>query len=108
MNFLPIVERELRVRARGRANYWGRLGVGLVAMVIAVPPLAWTGPSSVPATLGRSIFNGLAGAGLVLCCAAVLATADSISRERREGTLGLLFLTRIRRFDLLVGKFASN
>jgi hypothetical protein len=108
MNFLPIVERELRVRARGRANYWGRLGVGLVAMVIAVPPLAWTGPWSVPATIGRSIFDGLAGAGFILCCAAALATADSISRERREGTLGLLFLTRIRRFDLLAGKFASN
>jgi hypothetical protein len=35
-------------------------------------------------------------------------TADTISSERREGTLGLLLLTRVRYFDVLLGKFASS
>ena len=34
-------------------------------------------------------------------------TADVISSERREGTLGLLLLTRVSAFDVLVGKLGS-
>jgi ABC-type transport system involved in multi-copper enzyme maturation permease subunit len=33
-----------------------------------------------------------------------LATADAVSRERREGTLALLFLTELRSFGIVVGK----
>src|SRR5437667_6295695 len=33
-----------------------------------------------------------------------LLTADCISRERREGTLGLLFLTRLRATDIVTAK----
>src|SRR5437763_1392894 len=33
-----------------------------------------------------------------------LLTADCISRERREGTLGLLFLTRLRATDIVFAK----
>ena len=33
-----------------------------------------------------------------------LLTADCISRERREGTLGLLFLTRLRAGGIVVAK----
>lgn len=34
----------------------------------------------------------------------VLTTADCISEEKREGTLGLLFLTDLRGFDVIAGK----
>jgi hypothetical protein len=36
-----------------------------------------------------------------------LLTADVISSERREGTLILLFLTRVKSFDVLLGKLTS-
>ena len=34
---------------------------------------------------------------------AALAVSDVISAERREGTLGVLFLTSLRSWELLVG-----
>ncbi len=37
---------------------------------------------------------------------AATGTLDAISIEKREGTLGLLFLTRLRSFDIVLGKLA--
>jgi hypothetical protein len=107
MTVLPIVERELRARARNRSNYWGRFAMGAVGLLASVPPLLWAGAFSGPAANGRDAFHGLMAAAFLLCCAACLLTADAISGERREGTLGLLLLTRVRHFDVLAGKFAS-
>lgn len=108
MSFLPILERELRLRARSRANYWGRFGVGLLGAMIALPPLLWSSFPGSPAAVARGVFIAIVSAAFLLSCAACLVTADSISAERRDGTLGLLFLTRVRQFDVLVGKFASS
>ena len=36
-----------------------------------------------------------------------LTTADCLSRERRDGTLGLLFLTDLRSYDVVLGKMAA-
>jgi ABC-type transport system involved in multi-copper enzyme maturation permease subunit len=107
MTFLPIMERELRVRARSRAAYWTRFGVALVAVLICLPALWISSPFASPATVGRYVFNGLLGIGFVLSCAACLVTAGAINSERREGTLGLLFLTRVRSLDVLLGKLGS-
>jgi hypothetical protein len=108
MTFLPILERELRVRARSRAHYWGRLAVAAAGVMVCVPPLIWSGPLMSPGATGRGAFNGLVSACFLLCCAGCLFTADTISVERREGTLGLLLLTRVRHLDVLLGKFASS
>lgn len=35
-------------------------------------------------------------------------TADCISEERREGTFGLLYLTRLKSWDIIAGKLASS
>jgi hypothetical protein len=35
-------------------------------------------------------------------------TADCVNQERREGTLGLLFLTNLRRYDVVLGGLAST
>ena len=107
MTFLPIIERELRVRARSRATYWVRFAVALVGLVICLPPLVWSGPFGTPGTMDRSLFNGFVGAAFLLSCGACLLTADVISSERREGTLGLLLLTRVTTFDVLLGKLSS-
>ena len=48
-----------------------------------------------------------------VCCfifaavAGIFYTADAISREREEGTLGLLFLTPLRGWDIALGKLTS-
>ena len=57
--------------------------------------------------LGQYAFKGLIVTAFFLSCCAGLLTADSISRERREGTLGLLFLTRVKAFDVLLGNFGA-
>jgi hypothetical protein len=56
---------------------------------------------------GAMTFQGLVATAFVLCCFSGFLTVDQISRERREGTLGLLFLTRVRVMDVLVGNFGA-
>ena len=108
MTSWPILERELRVWARRRVTYWGRFAVGAGGILACAFPLLWSEAFFPPAATGRIPFDGLVGAAFLLCCAACLLTADSISSERRDGTLGLLLLTRVRHLDLLAGKLASS
>ena len=107
MTILPILERELRIRARSRATYWSRFAVGLVGALVLLPQLMWAWPLGAPGGMGRSLLNAFVSAAFLGSCAACLLTADVISWERREGTLGLLLLTRVRAFDVLVGKLGS-
>jgi ABC-type transport system involved in multi-copper enzyme maturation permease subunit len=59
----------------------------------------------------RSLFvlMGIAVVGMVVTqLSGCFFTADCISSEKREGTLGLLFLTPLRSLDLVLGKLASH
>ena len=40
--------------------------------------------------------------------AGLVGTADCVSSEKREGTLGLLFLTDLKGYDIILGKLAAN
>ena len=108
MTFLPIVERELRVASRRRGTYWLRLLVTLSLVLIAtfIFLVQRNEPQHV---IGQIIFYFLTG-GLGLCClgAGVVFTADCLSEEKREGTLGLLFLTDLRGYDVVIGKLTAN
>jgi len=46
--------------------------------------------------------------GFVLACAACALTADTLSGESREGTIGLLFLTDLRSWDVTLGKLRDE
>jgi len=105
MTFLPIVERELRVRARQPATFWVRFGTALIGLCIC--GLQFQGAVD-PSELGGTIFSSLVATAFLGCAVAFLLTADLISEERRENTLGLLFLTRVKAFDVLVGKTVSG
>ena len=107
MTFLPLIERELRLRARTPAAYWTRSVVGLLGVFICLPQLTSLGMSVTPAMMGRGVFNGLVGAGFLLICAASLLTVGALNDEQREGTLGLLLLTRVKTLDVLLGKLGS-
>ncbi len=57
--------------------------------------------------VGRSSLGLLTAVGLVIALASVVITADCISRERREGTLSLLFLSTMKGRDVVLGKLAA-
>ena len=58
--------------------------------------------------IGRMLFGVLSGFGFFYALlTGPLATVDCISRERREGTLGLLFLTDLKSYDVVLGKMAA-
>src|SRR5436190_13760135 len=104
MIFLPIVQRELRAATRKRATYWNRSIAVLVATAIAVWMLL-NYRALGPARLGATLFSALSNLAF-LCCLfpGVFLTADCLSQEKRSGTLGLLFLTELRGYDVVLGK----
>src|SRR5437773_152537 len=108
MRFLPIVGRELRVAARRRGTYWLRSGVAL-GVVIAATWIFLMSLRDPPREVGPIIFYVLTGASLLYCLLAGLrSTADCLSEEKREGTLGLLFLTDLKGYDVVVGKLVAS
>ena len=108
MTLLPIVERELRVAARQRATYWVRLGLAVTAILIAATVLALTFDLP-PQQTGRHLFEWLAGILLLYCLVyGRRSTADCLSVEKREGTLGLLFLTDLKGHDVVLGKLVAT
>jgi ABC-type transport system involved in multi-copper enzyme maturation permease subunit len=110
MTILPIVERELRVAARRPGVYRSRSGLALVAMgVFAFALLFLVGDAVPSAQHGMWLFRTLLTVSFVFCLfAGAGLTADCLSEEKREGTLGLLFLTDLRGFDVVLGKLAAN
>ena len=108
MTFLPIVGRELRVTARRRGTYWNRALSALAAILIFGGALIFEAQAP-PKELGQHVFNILSGLFLLSGLAAgVRYTADCLSEEKREGTLGLLFLTDLRGYDVVLGKLAAT
>ena len=108
MTLAPIVERELRVRARQKATFWVRFGAALGGVLICFLLTSRYAVMADSAELGSALFGSLGLAAYLICCAAFVLTADVISVERREKTLGLLFLTHIKGLDVLIGKTLSS
>jgi ABC-type transport system involved in cytochrome c biogenesis permease component len=105
---LSIVERELRVAARQTRTWWRRLFTVAAGLAIVAFAFITVSRWSAPSVLGRELFSLLGGFAMVYALlAGPLATADCLGRERREGTLGLLFLTDLRSYDVVLGKMAA-
>jgi hypothetical protein len=109
MRFLPIVGRELRVAARRRSTY----ALRLVAAAAASSVIFWLCLFPVqgqPLTaMGKSLFTALSIMAFAYCLLiGPFITADCLSSEKRDGTLGLLFLTDLRSFDVVLGKWAAT
>jgi len=103
MSAVAVIGRELRAESRRPGNYWLRvLAAGGLMMVFASVVITWQDDA---AYLGRTLFRILYQTTLFACWILTpLMTADCISRERREGTLGLLFLTPLTPLDVILGK----
>jgi ABC-type transport system involved in multi-copper enzyme maturation permease subunit len=108
MTLLPVVERELRVGARNRATYRLRFLAPLIPTLFSifglwfVPTFFNEGP--IPP---RDLFLILTWMAFVFIAIAGFAlTCDTISLEKRDATLGLLFLTDLKGYDIVLGKLA--
>ena len=108
MTFLPIVARELRAAARRRSTYWVRSGAAVVVIAVG----AWffiVGRDQPAHEVAITLFAILTGSSVLYCLfSGVRFTADCLSEEKRDGTLGLLFLTDLKGYDVVLGKLAAN
>ena len=107
MTFLPIVDRELRVAARRRTTYLARIGAAaLVILIFGGLQVTQAFRLGMFFTAGQTQFFVLKWLGFLFACSAgMFLTSDSLSEEKREGTLGLLFLTDLHGYDVVLGKF---
>ena len=108
---LPVAARELRVASQAIATYRSRTymaAFGMIAtgwaladmLVLSLQPAAF---------VGQMVFSVQAWTVFVLAAFGGYATtADSISHEKRDGTLGLLFLTHLKGRDIVLGKLVAN
>jgi ABC-type Na+ efflux pump permease subunit len=108
MTFLPIVNRELRVAARRRGTYWSRCSTAALAIVGGLLVYLANG-DQVSHVIGGIIFGVISGGAFIYCLfTGVRSTADCLSEEKREGTLGLLFLTDLKGYDVVGGKLVAT
>lgn len=103
----PLIERELLQAARKPSTHLFRFAfaalagiASLLLMLADVAPGATTGAGLLHVvTLGSFMFSLLSG---------LIFTADCVSRERREGTLPLLFLSGMGAVEIVLAKWVSN
>ena len=108
MVLLPVAHRELLVAAQRRVTFRIRSGAAFLAAFVVFLLLV-SGRLADPRAGGHQLFGVLNTYAVVLAgMAGLFLTADSISGERRSGTLGLLFLTDLSGFDILAGKLAAS
>jgi ABC-type transport system involved in multi-copper enzyme maturation permease subunit len=109
MVVLPVVERELRVAARGRAAYRVRFYAVMVMLGLFIWCLKTSGLDPNSSQFGEEVTEYLVVPGFFFSLLiGVIATADCVSSEKRDGTLGLLFLTDLKGYDVICGKLAAN
>lgn len=110
MTFLPVVERELRIAARKPSTFWLRVATAAVALGLGVligltRSIGGVGSSM----LGQAVFSVLTwGALITALMAGLFLTSDCLSEEKREGTLGFLFLTDLKGYDIVGGKLLAS
>ena len=104
---LPIVERELGIASRNLGSWLSRWIIAIVAVCFGG---LWLGMAySVGGMMKGDVFFAiLAWACFVYCLLAGLwTTSDTLTREKTDGTLGLLFLTDLRGYDVVLGKMIT-
>jgi ABC-type transport system involved in multi-copper enzyme maturation permease subunit len=108
MTWLPIVDRELRITARRSRTYWLRVGAAAAALVICAWICLLAAKQQPPGTVGPTLFTYLSVLAFCYCLlVGPFFTADCLSEEKRDGTLGLLFLTDLHSYDVVLGKWVA-
>jgi ABC-type transport system involved in multi-copper enzyme maturation permease subunit len=107
----PLTRRELSGIARRWQTFAARVVIGVFigwAVYYLWERSAWHGQHSALAALSREVFTAYFG-GLMafLPLLAVSAASDLITKEVRNGTLGLLFLTPLTPWRIAAGKWKA-
>ncbi len=103
MNVWPVIVREVRVQARQKFTYTLRM-LGAAAVLGALAFCALTRRGLMPGQGGHIFVYIHCTLLWAIWILVPLSTADCVSRERREGTLGLLFLTNLTARDIVFAK----
>lgn len=100
----PLIVRELRGSSRRWSSYWLRL-IGPALMILAV----FLGSTAISTSAGSETFARMhrfvIGALWVIV---PLLACDCLSREKREGTLSLLFLTTLSGRQIVLAKMFAH
>ncbi len=108
MTMFPIVARELRVLSKKGWSYWSRLlfaGLAIGGSAFFLFSMQHISPSEV----SGGMFGFLAVITFLFCwMSGVWVTSDCLSGEKRNNTLGLLFLTDLKGYDVVLGKMAAT
>jgi ABC-type transport system involved in cytochrome c biogenesis permease component len=108
MRFFSVAERELRAAARRRSTYFIRWLTGLAFFGLLLW-LLWVMDGFRNRRIGPELLGVLSVLTFFYCLILGTArTADCISSEKREGTLGLLFLTNLNSAEIVIGKLCSH
>ncbi len=110
MTFLPIIERELRTAAKRPMTYYFRCITAGIAIIVTLGLLFGTFIGAMPtASLGRTVLVWLGVIGyLYAALEGALITCDCLTEEKREGTIGLLFLTHLHGYDIVLSKMVAR
>ncbi|MBL9138842.1 MAG: ABC transporter permease subunit [Verrucomicrobiales bacterium] len=107
MVLLPMVMRELRVRSRRSSTVYVRVAAaGIVLLIGLLLILSVRGGGRI--MVSSMVYQVLSVLLLAFCMVeGARSSAGIICDERREGTLGFLFLTDLSGVDVLLGKLAG-
>jgi hypothetical protein len=107
MLLLPVIERELRIALRKKQPVRSRTRVAAVcaglALLCSLNLIAFSGGKSV----GRELHNILCIAGFYAVIRTPGIVAGVLAEERRNQTLGLLFLSGLGALEVFIGKLLS-
>jgi hypothetical protein len=107
MIMLPIIERELRVALRKKRPVRSRLAVAAAGGGIALL-FVWLGTKPGTRGLGGLLHRVFCTFGLYLALRPPLRAAGMIAEERRNQTLGLLFLSGLSPAEVFASKVLSG
>ncbi len=108
MRLLTVAERELRTAARNKVTHRARWITSAMFLGYLIW-LFWIHNGFSNSRVTPDVFNTFAVTIFFFCLfVGATRTADCISSERREGTLGLLFLTNLNSAEIVLGKFCST
>src|SRR5689334_15434691 len=106
MFLLPVAAREVREASRQTRTYMWRAATAAVALAI-MAFISWA--SRYSTSQGKDMFVAVSTIAYIYCLVAgVVRTADTIAEEKRNNTLGLLFLTDLKGWDIILGKLLSS
>jgi ABC-type transport system involved in multi-copper enzyme maturation permease subunit len=108
MTLFPVIDRELRLASRERNTYRIRFLSAFLTILFCAFSLWFVTLWNEQPIPPRGLFIALAVIEfLFVLVIGFSLTADSVSEEKRESTLGLLFLTDLRGHDIIFGKFVG-